>query len=222
MDLQVFKPLKDITLSLRHGLSAAYRGRRRARDIADESERKQKTPVLSGTDLANMLPGMLPRLWAFAFRLTGNQLDAEDLVQRACVRGLEHAHQLRPGASPLSWMFSIVDRTWINELRGRNVRKGPSTERDGYFVESVADLAGQTPEMRLINTRIIEAVMSLPETQRVVMLLVAVEGLNYMEVAQALDVSVGTVVSRQSRARQAIGAQFALGGKPADIPTSES
>ncbi|WP_244138681.1 RNA polymerase sigma factor, partial [Burkholderia vietnamiensis] len=61
--------------------------------------------------LPSLLPGMLPRLWAFSLRLCGNQRDAEDVLQRACVRGLERAHQLQPGTSPLSWMFSIVHST---------------------------------------------------------------------------------------------------------------
>ncbi|WP_443798378.1 sigma factor, partial [Burkholderia gladioli] len=48
---------------------------------------------MSSADLPSLLPEMLPRLWAFALRLAGDQHDAEDLVQRACVRALERAHQ---------------------------------------------------------------------------------------------------------------------------------
>lgn len=151
--------------------------------------------------LPSLLPGMLPRLWAFSLRLCGNQHDAEDVLQRACVRGLERAHQLQPGTSPLSWMFSIVHSTWINELRSR-------MEWDDNFLETVPDPGARNPEETLMNGEIIAAVERLPEAQRIVMLLVAVEGLSYAEAAEVLGVPIGTIMSRLSRARQTIGAQF--------------
>jgi RNA polymerase sigma-70 factor (ECF subfamily) len=155
-----------------------------------------------------MLPEMLPRLWAFALRISGNRHDAEDLVQRACVRALERAHELRPDTSPLSWMFAIVHSTWINEMRACNVRSHSSMEWDDSFVEIVADPSTRTPETNVTNGRIVSAVERLPEAQRVVMLLIAVEGLTYREASEVLDVPIGTVMSRLARARQAIGAFF--------------
>ncbi|WP_193727721.1 RNA polymerase sigma factor [Paraburkholderia franconis] len=137
---------------------------------------------MSGADLPGMLPAMLPRLWAFALRLSGNQHDAEDLVQRACLRGLERAHQLRADTAPLSWMFSIVHSTWINELRARSVRKRASFECDDDFLENLPDPVDNGPETRLMHSQIVEAIERLPEAQRVVMLLVAVEGLTYQQV----------------------------------------
>lgn len=163
---------------------------------------------MTGADLSSTLPDMLPRLWAFALRLTANQHDAEDLVQRACVRGLERAHQLQADTAPLSWMFSIVHSTWINELRARSVRSRSSMEWDDTFLETVEDPSARTPEQIVMNAQIVDAVQQLPEAQRVVMLLVAVEGLSYSETASALDIPIGTVMSRLSRARQAIGAKF--------------
>lgn len=165
--------------------------------------------------LPSLLPGMLPRLWAFSLRLCGNQHDAEDVLQRACVRGLERAHQLQPGTSPLSWMFSIVHSTWINELRARNVRSRSSMEWDDNFLETVPDPGARDPEAIVMSGEIIAAVERLPEAQRIVMLLVAVEGLSYSEAAQVLDVPIGTIMSRLSRARQTIGAQFGTREAPA-------
>jgi RNA polymerase sigma-70 factor (ECF subfamily) len=161
---------------------------------------------MTGADLPSMLTEMLPRLWAFALRLSGDTHDAEDLVQRACVRALERTHQLQPDTAPLSWLFSIVHSTWINELRARSVRGRTSMEWDDDFLETVADPAARTPEQHVMNRQIVGAVQRLPEDQRIVMLLVAVEGLSYSEAAEALDVPIGTVMSRLSRARQAIGA----------------
>ncbi|RKT20977.1 RNA polymerase RpoE-like sigma-24 subunit [Paraburkholderia sp. RAU2J] len=163
---------------------------------------------MTGAELGSMLPGMLPRLWAFALRISGDRHDAEDLVQRACVRALERAHQLQPGTAPLSWMFSIVQSTWINELRARNVRSRSGMDWDDDFLETAPDPNARTPEQHAMDGQIISAVQRLPEAQRVVMLLVGVEGLSYNEAAEALDVPIGTIMSRLSRARQAIGALF--------------
>jgi RNA polymerase sigma-70 factor (ECF subfamily) len=174
--------------------------------------------IMSTADVENLpslLPGMLPRLWAFSLRLCGNQHDAEDVLQRACIRGLERAHQLQPGTSPLSWMFSIVHSTWINELRARNVRSRSSMEWDDNFLETVPDPDARNPEAALMSSEIIAAVERLPEAQRIVMLLVAVEGLSYAEAAEVIGVPIGTIMSRLSRARQTIGAQFGNHDAPA-------
>jgi RNA polymerase sigma-70 factor (ECF subfamily) len=166
---------------------------------------------MNGADLPSMLPELLPRLWAFALRLSGDQHDAEDLVQRACLRGLERCHQLQPGTAPLSWMFSIVHSTWINELLARSVRKRSSFDWNDDFLENLPDPIDRDPETQLMHRQIIDAVERLPDAQRVLMLLVAVEGLSYQQAADVLEVPIGTIMSRLSRARQAVGAL--LGGE---------
>jgi RNA polymerase sigma-70 factor, ECF subfamily len=165
------------------------------------------TPM-SVADFPSILPELLPRLWAFALRISRDQHDAEDLVQRACLRALERAHQLKPDTSPLSWMYSIVHTTWINELRARSERSRTSAEWDDSYLETVADPSAPDPEADALNRQIVRAVERLPDAQRTVMLLVVVEGLSYQEAAQVLGVPVGTIMSRLSRARQAVGSQF--------------
>ncbi|MBN3730246.1 RNA polymerase sigma factor [Burkholderia sp. Tr-20390] len=166
---------------------------------------------MTAAELSAMLPAMLPRLWTFALRISGDRHDAEDLVQSACVRALERAHQLRPGTAPLSWMFSIVQSIWLNELRARSVRRRSGMDWDDDLLETVADPAAPTLEQQALDAQIVRAVQQLPEAQRVVMLLVAVKGLSYDEAAEALGVPVGTIMSRLSRARQTIGALFGDG-----------
>ena len=161
---------------------------------------------MNGADLPGLLPDMLPRLWNFALRITCDRHDAEDLVQRACVRALERQHQLQPGTSALSWMFSIVHTIWISELRARSVRSHTSIDWDDILLETVADPAARMFESDVVHGEIVDAVERLPEAQRVVMLLVAVEGLSYREAAEVLDVPIGTVTSRLARARQSIRA----------------
>jgi RNA polymerase sigma-70 factor (ECF subfamily) len=105
-------------------------------------------------------------------------------------------------------MFSIVHSTWINEVRARSVRSRSSTDWDDNILETVADPAARSPEADIMNRQIVSAVERLPEAQRAVMLLVAVEGLSYSEAAKALGVPIGTIMSRLVRARQTIGALF--------------
>jgi len=164
--------------------------------------------AITGADLPALLPGMLPRLWAFALRISGDRHDAEDLVQLACVRALERTHQLQADTSPLSWMFSIVHTTWINEVRSRNVRSRSRQDWNDSIIESVTDPTAQTPENDLMHKQILAAVNNLPDGQREVMLLVAVERFTYKEAAEILEVPIGTVMSRLSRARQTIGTVF--------------
>jgi len=159
-------------------------------------------------DLGVMLPDLLPRLWRFALRLAREQHDAEDLVQRACVRALERRHQLQPGSSALSWMFSIIHSLWLNEVRARQVRNHASLQWNEELAATLVDPMALDPEVDALHQQVIAAVARLPDAQRAVMLLVAVEGLSYREAAEVLNVPVGTVMSRLARARLTIGEEF--------------
>jgi RNA polymerase sigma-70 factor, ECF subfamily len=163
----------------------------------------------TGDDLAQALPDLLPRLWRFAVRLTGDPHAAEDLVQRGCVRALERRHQLKPGTSARSWMYSILHSVWLNEIRARQIRQHASMQWSDELAETIPDESGADPERDLMHRQVIQAVERLPDAQRAVMLLVAVEGLSYREAAEALEIPVGTVMSRLARARLTIGETFA-------------
>jgi RNA polymerase sigma-70 factor, ECF subfamily len=156
-------------------------------------------------ELSEELPALLPRLWRFALRLAGDRHDAEDLVQRACVRALERRHQLQPGPATLSWLFSIVHSVWLNEVRARQIRSRGCIQWSDELADTVADPAADNPESYALHQQIIAAVEALPDAQRAVMLLVAVEGLSYREAAGVLEVPIGTVMSRLARARLTIG-----------------
>ncbi len=161
-------------------------------------------------ELNQELSALLPRLWRFALRLAGNRHDAEDLVQRACVRALERRHQLQHATSTLSWLFSIVHSVWLNEVRARQIRSHASLEWSERLADTLADTSMLTLEMDLLHRQVVSAVGRLPDTQRVVMLLVAVEGLSYREAAEALDIPIGTVMSRLACARLTIGLELSI------------
>ena len=167
---------------------------------------------MSAQEISALLPSLLPRLWRFALRLAVDRHDAEDLVQRACVRALEKQHQYRPGTSALNWLLSIVHSVWLNEVRARQFRRRASVRWTTESADTFADRStAQTPDVDVLHRQIIAAVEELPDAQRAVMVLVAVEGLTYQEAAEALSIPIGTVMSRLARARMKIGET--LGGR---------
>jgi RNA polymerase sigma-70 factor, ECF subfamily len=155
------------------------------------------------------LPQLLPRLWRFALRLTRHHDDAQDLVQRCYVRALERRHQWQSGSALLSWLFSIMHSIWINELRSAQRRREGSLSGDAEETEEFVDQnSASDPEFQLLFKQVVQSVQKLPEAQRLVMVLVAVEGMSYREAADILDIPIGTVMSRLARARITIGEQF--------------
>jgi RNA polymerase sigma-70 factor (ECF subfamily) len=159
-------------------------------------------------ELDRQLPILLPRLWRFALRLTRHGHDAEDLVQRSCLRALERRHQWQPGTALLSWLFAIMHSIWLNELRSTQRRREAHVDWEDRLENVAATGTDADPEQALMYRQVIAVVQALPETHRLVLLLVAVEGLSYREAAEVLDVPIGTVMSRMSRARASVGRHF--------------
>ncbi|MBS0124862.1 RNA polymerase sigma factor [Thetidibacter halocola] len=148
------------------------------------------------------LVALIPKLRRFAWSLTGNRQEADDLVQAACEKALRNEQQYRPGTRLDSWMFRIVQTAWIDDRRRARTRGVGIDPEDAHLSDH--GKAASLPEARLMLERARTAMAALPETQRAVMALVAIEGLSYREAAETLDIPVGTVMSRLARAREAL------------------
>jgi RNA polymerase sigma-70 factor, ECF subfamily len=164
------------------------------------------------TELAGLLPDLLPRLWTFAWRITGDRLDAEELTQETCLRARQRVGPLPDHLQPLCALYAIAYRVWIDELRSQRSRKRTggdtlSPQREDVHMQlrqpRASDFAHDA------SGRIVAAVDRLPHAQRMAMLLVAVEALSHAEAAHVLGVPVNTVLRRVVRARVAIGRQLA-------------
>jgi RNA polymerase sigma-70 factor (ECF subfamily) len=148
------------------------------------------------------LVSMLPRLRRFARSLTNNRHQADDLVQetmvRAIVAGSDPAASVRVDA----WTFRIMRNAWIDMLKARRVRQEYA---DAVYAMPPQEVDGEDSAMAGLMLGTVRAAMqSLPEEQRIVVLLVCVEQFSYAQVAEMLAVPVGTVMSRLARGRAAL------------------
>jgi len=141
----------------------------------------------------------LPKLRRFAFGLTGNMQDADDLVQAACERALKRLHQWEQGTRMDSWMYRIIQNLWLDGKRKLKLR-AESTKPD-VLDQIIDENAHRVMELQDSLTATVHALDGLSKDQRSVLLLVSVEGFSYKEAAEILDIPIGTVMSRLARAR---------------------
>jgi RNA polymerase sigma-70 factor (ECF subfamily) len=144
----------------------------------------------------------------YARALMRNSADAEDLVQVALTRAVARADSFQAGTNLRAWLFTILHNVHVNQVRSKAARP---QEVDVDDVESKL-VSPPRQEERVELREMMRAVDELPEEQRKVLLLVALEGLKYDEVADMLGVPIGTVMSRLSRAREAVRAKLANEG----------
>lgn len=152
-------------------------------------------------DSLQLIEAEIPRLRRFA-RFLGRDPDAaDDLVQECLTRAVANIDSWRAGSNLRAWLFTIMRNCHISEAR----RQSRSPTVDGIDVADDPALArpgGQEAHVAMQELR--RAYMTLSAEHREVLLLVAVEGLPYEEAADTLEVPVGTIRSRLSRARQAL------------------
>lgn len=157
------------------------------------------------------LENELASIWRFALYLTHDNDDAEDLFQKTCLRALEKRDQYRDTGQLRSWCFRICQNIWRNEIRARNIRlnKGfVEGHQEDSTNTSISNPGGECPDSNLLVNQVFDAVEKLPEAQRIVVILVCVEGFTYRDTAAILDVPIGTVMSRLARARLTLGEKF--------------
>ena len=149
-------------------------------------------------DFQDGLLAALPRLRRFAYSLTGSMADADDLTQATVERALLKRSMLRKGNSPDSWLLKICRNMWIDEIRRRTSRREIAEIPDDS--EPMTD-GNKTIEDRLDVVSVEEVLKSMPDDQRAVVFLVAVEGYSYREASEIMDCPTGTIMSKLARAR---------------------
>lgn len=140
----------------------------------------------------------IPRLRRFAQALARDRTAADDLVQDCLTRALAAWHTRRGEAALHAWLFAILHNLWRSRLRRELTRP------DRFDMEEIDDEpAVSGGQWEALQMRDLDAALALlPDAQRALLLLVAVEGLSYEQAAQVQDIPVGTVMSRLTRARE--------------------
>jgi len=149
----------------------------------------------------------IPKLRRYSRALTGDKNSADDLVQDTLARALSRLELWSSGTDLRAWLFTIMHNVFINNIKQHN-RMNASIS-----IEEVSDTLShsESQSTTIELSDCLQALGSLPYQQREVVLLVALEGMRYTEVAEVLGIPVGTVMSRLSRGRNAI--RLAMEGK---------
>ncbi len=171
--------------------------------------------VADRVDFVDQAMQYMPALYSAALRMTRNPSDAEDLVQETYLRAYRSFSTFAEGTNLKAWLYKILTNAFINSFRARKRRP------DEIDVEDVEALylyrrlraqsspdSGRSAEEevleRITDTEVKAAVESLPDSFRIAVLLADVEGFSYREIADIMDVPIGTVMSRLHRGRRAL------------------
>src|SRR3974390_243783 len=157
----------------------------------------------------------MPGLYSAALRMTRNRADAEDLVQETYLKAYRAFGSFKEGTNLKAWLYRILTNTFINSYRARK-RRPEQTELDDvedlYLYRRLGGLeavsASRSAEEDVLDqfteAEVKAAVEALPEQFRMAVLLADVEGFSYKEIADILDIPIGTVMSRLHRGRKAL------------------
>jgi RNA polymerase sigma-70 factor (ECF subfamily) len=157
----------------------------------------------------------MPSLYTAALRMTRNAADAEDLVQETYLKAYRGFGGFQEGTNLKAWLYRILTNTYINRYRQQK-RRPDETDLDdveefflyrrlGGLEAASASRSAEDELMDLLTEQEVkDAVESLPEQFRLAVLLADVEGFSYKEIADILDVPIGTVMSRLHRGRKAL------------------
>ncbi|MFQ5967179.1 MAG: sigma-70 family RNA polymerase sigma factor [Acidimicrobiia bacterium] len=156
-----------------------------------------------------------PQLYSAALRMTRNPADAEDILQETFLKAYRAYDTFEEGTNLRAWLFRILTNTYINRYR-KQIRRPSEVDlgdiEDLYLYRRVGSAAVsdslRSAEEEVLDTfvesEVKDAVESLPEHFRLPVLLADVEGFSYKEIAEIMDIPIGTVMSRLHRGRKAL------------------
>jgi len=167
-----------------------------------------KTAEDSRKEFMELAAPHLNVMYAVALRMTADEKDAEDLVQDGLLRGFRFFHRFEQGTNMKAWLIKIMTNIFLNRVKKAS-RRPPLVELESID-ELVEDVERDWSEVstreagfrELLDETVARALEELPAEYRVPVLLSAVDGFSYREIAQAMECPVGTVMSRLYRGRR--------------------
>jgi RNA polymerase sigma-70 factor, ECF subfamily len=148
-------------------------------------------------------------LYNYALRMTGDQLEADDLLQDTFMRAFRFFHKFEKGTNCKAWLFRIMKNCYINKYR-KNKKEPAKVDYEDVqnFYDSIRDELVDPNDLEhkvfsnLLDDDVMNALNSLQDDYKTVVILCDLEGLSYEEIAEFLDVPIGTVRSRLHRGRK--------------------
>jgi RNA polymerase sigma-70 factor (ECF subfamily) len=178
----------------------------------------QQVPETSSTtapteDFEAGVLAQLDSLYRTALRMTNNPQEAEDLVQETMLKAFRFADSYQRGTNLRAWLFRILNTSAINRYRKQATHPTTTSLPEGedfYLYNRIRDLSGQELSegaeeqvlSKYLDEDVYKALSELPPNFRMPILLADIEGLSYKEIAEALQIPIGTVMSRISRGRR--------------------
>lgn len=164
-------------------------------------------------DITTLVTAHASALYRYAYRLTGTASDAEDLVQQVFLIAVRKLDQLRDHAAAKSWLFTILRRAWSKQQRKPQPESGTSLGVD------VNLLAVDIPDdLEIDRDELQRAINELPDEFRLVLVSYYFEDCSYKEIAERLELPLGTVMSRLSRAKGHLRARLLASELSANRP----
>ena len=184
-----------------------------------EEPKLQTAPINEATenkvteDFEAGVLAQLDSLYRTALRLTHNQQEAEDLIQETMLKAFRFAKSYTPGTNLRAWLFRILNTSAINRYRKQATH--PTTTplpegEDFYLYNRISDMSGQELSnaaeeevlSKYLDEDVFNALNALPINFRMPVILADIEGMSYKEIAETLQIPIGTVMSRISRGRR--------------------
>lgn len=162
-----------------------------------------------------LLP-VIGALYNFAYHLTGDRTEADDLVQETYLRAIKAIASYQEGSNPKAWLFKILKNFFINEYR-RQMRRPKEVDFEnviGILKEEESDSgrdylsADVDAWEEILSDEIVLALQNLRDEYRIVLIMADLEDFKYEEIAEMLDIRIGTVRSRLHRARNTLSKQL--------------
>ena len=162
---------------------------------------------------SKLLEEHIPRLRRYAYALhRSDRSRADDLVQDTLARAIYKQHLWQPGSNLQGWLFTLMHHQNVNDVR-RSILRGPVSVDAEQLHDNFASVNDTSASLQLRDLE--RAMAKLPIENRQVILLIALEDLSYVEVAEVLRIPIGTVRSRLSRGRTALRRLMDMGEKTA-------
>ncbi len=169
-------------------------------------------------DFAEAAMPLMDQLYSAAMRMTRNPADAEDLVQETYLKAYRGYERFEEGTNLKAWMYRILTNSYINRYRAKQRRPDESDIADVEDMYLYRRLSGENADIgtsaedaflnSVTDDAVKAAIEAIPENFRIAVLLADVEGFAYKEIAEILEVPIGTVMSRIHRGRKALEKQL--------------